>query len=97
MKKKPKKKKFTKAESIKIHAQKRKEERCPDASYSEIKKMICTGEAKLVKRQSRRVSHHSVVVKDKKIIAVYDHKRKLIVTLLYPGGKDADPNPATTE
>jgi len=92
----PKKKKFTKSSAIKIHAEKRKNERCPSASLSKIKKMICTKNATFIKKQSNRVSHFLVKVDEDEIIAVYDKKRKLVVTLLYPEGDENDNRPNGT-
>ena len=50
-----------------------------------IRKQIRNGESELVKRQSNRVTHHRVFLHGVKMIAVWDKKRREIITFLKEG------------
>ena len=53
-----------------------------DAIVADIQK----GRAKFILKQSNRITHWEVCYNGKTVIAVYDRKRKILATVLYPSG-----------
>lgn len=80
--------KTSKKEAERTHARRRLYERFGlDLPLGKAKRQIIEGRSTFVRRVSNRVSIHKIVLEAKEIIAVYDGKRKEIVTFLYPEGK----------
>lgn len=53
-------------------------------------KMIQTGKAKIVRKQSHRVSIFSLIFEEKEVIVVYDKERKNIASFLPLEAKEKD-------
>lgn len=83
-KKVQKKTKNAKREVLKKHARKRLRQRfgIDGAGVSEAIRLIQTGKAEFIKRQSLRVTIWAIQLDGKEVIAVYDKVRNTIVTFL---------------
>lgn len=72
------------------HARRRASERLgvrlSKHDIAEICKQITSGKARLIEKQSNRVSVFEVMVAGQQTHAVYDRQRKTIVTFLHPDG-----------
>lgn len=78
--------KFTKKDIERFHAQKRLSERfgLPKEYVSKARRLILNGESEFIKAQSKRVQHHRIRLENREMIAVYDKKRKEVVTFMFP-------------
>lgn len=74
---------FTKKQAERIHAQRRLAERFGNISVKDVKQAIKSGQSKFIKAQSNRVIHRAVEIHGVKMIAVWDKRRKEVITVLY--------------
>lgn len=70
------------------HAKRRANERfgihLDQNSECQMVKQIQNGQAKLLDRQSQRISVWGIEIQGQKVAVVYDNVRKAIVTFMYP-------------
>lgn len=77
---------MNKRKAQRIHAMRRGLERIGVLpNISALVRQIQTGQAQFVRRQSNRVTHWRMEIAGKPVIAVYDKRRKMIVTFLPVG------------
>jgi hypothetical protein len=64
------------------HAQKRSQERLGEGIDTKmLARRIKSGDSLFLSRQSHRISHHELLVGEKRVRCVYDNKRKVVVTV----------------